>query len=79
MDDVLSTVKQLLEWGFLGFLLYQNKLLWDAYQASIKAHLDDMKTIAGLREQLTRDDRPFTFPTTPEMSGPKIENRPKLP
>ena len=79
MDDTLNTVKEILQLGFLGFLLFQNKLLWDAYQTSVKAHLEDLKTIAGMREQLTQDARPFKFPTTgSEFAGP-TNPPPKLP
>lgn len=78
MDDALTTIKQILEWGFLGFMLYINRVYWDELKKSREAHLADLRTLAGLREKIIAEDRPFTFPTSgSEFAGPS-ENRPQL-
>ena len=62
--DVATIIKQLLDFGFLGFSLYLNFMYWRALQDRNDQMIETLREVAGLRAQLVRRDSGVYFPTT---------------
>jgi len=77
MDDVLNTVKQIVDFGALGFSLYLNFMFWRAYRERTRELIDTLREIAGLRVQLVRSDSRFLFPTADPDGVELVEKRSK--
>lgn len=62
MDDPITLVKQLTEFGFLAFSLYLNFMFWRAYDSRTKELIDTLREVAGLRAQLAQRENRLYFP-----------------
>lgn len=51
-SDLVSAIRSLLELGFPGVMLILNYVLWRQYIRCTNEHLDDLRSIAGMRSNL---------------------------
>lgn len=53
-SDLINTLRTILELGWPGIVLLMVILVWRAYQERVKAHIEDLREIAGLKARLER-------------------------
>ena len=71
--DVATIIKQLLDFGFLGFSLYLNFMYWRALQDRNDQLIETLREVAGLRAQLVRRDSGVYFPTVNPDGAEPVE------